>query len=770
MRTLPRLLAALLAAMLIGLVSAAQPVAGSQQPDAPRDPMADLVLSAVELQADAEKGTSIIGEELLPTTPDTVTATFTTQSIEAPIPFNALVPQWSGDAADSIELRVRTGPDGLAWGDWVPVHANHDWMDEGAGEIVGEMVLVPAAGQTHRFVQIQVIFAPTDLTALLEELTPETVEASPTLRQLRLTFLDTTGGPTAGELIDLQQELDEQQGLLPESSDAYPKPFVVSRAAWCQHADCNRTDGLEYRTVSHLIVHHTVSNNSSTDWPAVVRAIWNFHTYGRGWGDIGYNYLVDPNGVIYEGHRGGDDVIGTHASGANAGSMAASLLGNFTAAPTGIRPPQPMLNSLVELLAWKADQRDINVFDASDTLPNIDWGLPHLMGHRDVYGTTECPGDQAHLLIPWLRDQIAGKLGQTDPFIYADNNTPAFTKSSSGNWFVPIYLCGFNNHAWYTWTTTGSGDQWGEWRPNVPAAGRYRIDVYAPYCRTGRNETTSATYTIRHADGTSTRTVNQQARVGLWTTLGEYNLNAGNGNVIRLTDQAGDNDLGLWFDAIRLLPLSVPPPPPMPTATNVDPPRDIWRNNRNVAFSWQVTEPQQVYFTTLQVATDAAFLNVLVNQSWWGVVTSHTHPFAADYPDLYWRVLLSRQNAPIVSSPPTHFRLDATPPQTAVRSPIYYVPGSGRFAVQWGGSDATAGIARYHIDIRPAGQSWTRWLSDTPLTGADFVPPNPALAYEFRSRGIDAAGNVEPAGNSPDASTATAVALGQTIRVPFIAR
>ena len=447
MRTFTRyflgLAAVLLAATLVTTVTA-------RQDDSARDPMADLVLSADELVVAAEKGTTLLGESLLPTSPDALAATFTTQTIEAPIPFNAVVPQWTGDVGEAIELRVRTSPDGRAWGEWLAVHANYDWMEPGETEIVGEMVLVPAAGQTHRYVQVQVIFNS------VNEATGESFAGTPSLQQLRLTFIDTTGGPTAEELIDLQQQLDEQQGVLPESVDGYPKPFVVSRAAWCTHADCNYTAGLEHYPVSHLIVHHTVSNNSSTDWPAVVRAIWNFHTFGRGWGDIGYNYLIDPNGVIYEGHNGGDDVVGTHASGANKGSMAAALLGTFTAYSPGIRPPQPMLNSLVELLSWKADQRDINVFDASDTLPNINWGLPNLMGHRDVYGTTICPGDQAHLLIPWLRDQIAGRIGLVDPFLYADENTPAFTRSTTGQWFVPPYLCGFNNHAWYSWSVSSA--------------------------------------------------------------------------------------------------------------------------------------------------------------------------------------------------------------------------------------------------------------------------------------------------------------------------
>ncbi len=129
----------------------------------------------------------------------------------------------------------------------------------------------------------------------------------------------------------------------------------------------------------------------------------------------------------------------------------------------------------------------------------------------------------------------------------------------------------------------------------------------------------SATYTIQHAGGTDTRTVSHQANVGLWITLGEYNLNEGNGNVIRLTDLTNDSGLGVWFDALRLLPLdSSPPPPPLPVPTNTDPPAGGWRNNRTVTFAWQITNPEWVEVSTLQVSTDPGFTNVLVNQSWFG--------------------------------------------------------------------------------------------------------------------------------------------------------
>jgi hypothetical protein len=760
MRTLTRLIAAMLTALLAGTVF----TASGLQVATERDPMEDLVISAEDLTADIQKGTTIIGGELAPDLAED--ASFTSQVIESPIPFNAVVPHWMGTNAEAISLQVRTSPDGESWEEWVSVHANHDWMEPGETEVVGEMVLVAEAGITHRFVQVQVLFGDGEAH---EGDTGET----PSLSQLRLTFIDTSEGPSADELIDLQSDLDKDQPLLPEDINAYPKPFVVSRNAWCSHADCTYSDGLEYHPVSHLIVHHTVSNNNSTDWPAVVRAIWNFHTYSRGWGDIGYNYLVDPNGVIYEGHYGGDNVVGTHASGANKGSMAVSLLGTFTAYSPGIRPPQAMLNATADLLAWKADQRDINVFDAS-RMPNLTWGVPHLMGHRDVYGTTECPGDQAHLLIPWLRDQIAAKIGFVDPFLYADEQSTAFTRSTTGNWLVPPYLCGFNNHAWYTWSVNSPSQStnWGEWRPNIPTAGRYRIDVYVPYCRTGRAETGSARYTLTHAGGTSTRTVSHQANVGLWITLGEYNLNQGNGNVVRLTDLTDDNGVGVWFDVIRLLPVSAPPPPPPPPVpTNLDPANNAWKTNRSVTFTWKVDNPETVTITTLQVAADPSFGNlVLVNQSWYGTPTTHTHTFAADFTRLYWRVLLSRTNAPLLSSAPTSFSLDSTAPDSVVASPLFYLPSVGRYVVSWSGTDALAGVDRYHVDFRPAGGAWSRWLTDTRHLSAHFQPPSPNATYEFRSVAVDRAGNVESTTDRADATSVGAVSLSRSSFYPIVPR
>jgi hypothetical protein len=715
--------------------------------------IADVVIGRTDFVAQTAEGMAVTDDGLAQESIVT-SGIFVSQPVEAPIPFNAVVPQWIDDLPETaaLELQIRTSADGRAWGPWYHIHAQPDWMREGEPDTVGEMILVPDADETHRFVQYMI--------------TTEGAGADrPTLRELRFTFIDSTQGPTAESLVARQEALEslaaEDAEGIQATTDGFPKPFVVSRSVWCQHPDCVYTDGLEYSPVTHLIVHHTVSANESTNWAAVVRAIWNFHTYSRGWGDIGYNYLVDPNGVIYEGHLGGDDVVGTHASGANAGSMAVALLGTFGT----YNPPTPMVDSATDLLSWKADQRDIDVFDASDTLPNIDWGLPNLMGHRDVYGTTECPGDQAHALIPQMRERIAQNIGLVNTNIFVDELSPAFSNSNS-NWQVPPWQCGFNLHAFYTWSTQdpAAATYWGEWRPPVPADGRYAIDAYVPYCRTGRAETAGVTYTITHRNGTDKVVVNQNARVGLWIPLGEYDLAAGNSTLVRLTDlSTTDSGLGVWFDALRLRPTTTLP---APGVSNGQPDQDTWLNQRAVTFNWQINNAATVSQTRLQVASDPGFGSLITNQAWPGAVSSAAVTFDGDYPALYWRVILDWSGGAPVTGPASRFQLDATPPESAVNR-LEYVVWSSTFRVQWAGSDALSGITAYNIDFRPEGENWVRWLTNTSHTGANFIAPDPSRVYEFRSQARDAAGNVEPVSDAADLATTQALVLRESLLLPL---
>ena len=85
--------------------------------------------------------------------------------------------------------------------------------------------------------------------------------------------------------------------------------------------------------VRFAIVHHTAGKNgySRSEAAAIVKGIQLFHVQGNGWNDIGYNFLVDRFGTIYEGRFGGVDrnVIGAHALGFNTGSVGIALLGTY---------------------------------------------------------------------------------------------------------------------------------------------------------------------------------------------------------------------------------------------------------------------------------------------------------------------------------------------------------------------------------------------------------------------------------------------------------
>jgi hypothetical protein len=194
------------------------------------------------------------------------------------------------------------------------------------------------------------------------------------------------------------------------SVTAITKPAVVSRTGWGCPDGQGSGWASQYTTVTHLIVHHSATANASSDWAATVRSIWDFHTNDRGWGDIGYNYLVDPNGVIYEGRAGGDNVIGAHFSCQNGGTMGVCMLGTFTS----VSPTAAALTSLKRLLAWKAEQRAINplgtAYHAGTRLT-----LPTISGHRHgnpavpeyACTTTSCPGDNLYGQLPAIRTDVA---------------------------------------------------------------------------------------------------------------------------------------------------------------------------------------------------------------------------------------------------------------------------------------------------------------------------------------------------------------------------
>lgn len=705
-------------------------------------------------------------------------AVYTSEPIPT-ISFNALVTSWEAavpvDTSMTIQVRTRQGSGD--WSDWFYLDTSLDLVEEDDHENLSDMITVPAADVTHNTVQFSVGFGRFD------------VLATPNLSEISFTLIDTTNGPTTSELLARQQELDAASGDKP-SGGSYPRPTVISREVWCTSVDCDYTDGLEYDDASHMIVHHTVSSNSSSDWAATVRAIWAFHTYPasstctscRGWGDIGYNYLIDQTGVIYEGHLNEDydslDVVGTHAGGANSGSMGVSLIGTFTAVDypglPGIAPPEAMKASLVELLSWKADQRDINVYNSDATMPNVYGGRPNLMGHRDAYGTTECPGDQAHVLLPWLRDQVAANIGLVDPYSYVDELSGQFTRSNA-TWLEGSNECGHNGHSYYTFSTTNPANStnWGIWRPEISEFGYYRIEMYVPYCFTGTGETDGATYEISHYNGLNQITLSHEQGIGQWNHLGNFVLGSAADEYVYLDDLVTTDDgLGVWFDGLRFVRL----PDPEDNVTLLDPSADIWINGTQIALQWQLTSLNSIESVTVEVGTDPDLTNIIFTETWNTAVTSYTFNYIGDVTPLYWRTTAVFRQADdslnTASSPIGQFKIDREPPTSGLTAVYQTTSNPDRYVLFWTGSDALSSVASYTIDYRPVGSStWTTLQANIAATSSPFNAPEAGQQYEFRLRATDVAGNSQPDSTPPDPlGTQQAILLSHAIMLPMITR
>ena len=191
-------------------------------------------------------------------------------------------------------------------------------------------------------------------------------------------------------------------------------PAIVPRTDWQADEKIVRAHPLVAPALKLAVVHHTAGTNSYTPAQAasIVRGIEVYHVKGNGWNDIGYNFLVDRYGTVYEGRGGGmtRNVIGAHALGFNTGTVGVALIGNFQNAT----PPAAMQTALAALLAWRLDVAHI---DPLSTVAYTSGGngkfragkvvtLRAISGHRDT-GPSECPGNVAYSLIPAIAHRVA---------------------------------------------------------------------------------------------------------------------------------------------------------------------------------------------------------------------------------------------------------------------------------------------------------------------------------------------------------------------------
>lgn len=294
-----------------------------------------------------------------------------------PVPVDDVVmvgATWPGDGERTIQLRTRTGATWTAWND---LEVGDDGPDDDSPE-----------GRRER---------PATEPVWVGEVDAVQVRATSTGRgapDVELRGVRIGGGDGLG--FQPLEARTSAGAALAATSD----PGIIPRGSWDPKGDCAPRESPSYSSdVRFAVVHHTAGSNSYTSDQAddVVRATCLYHRNTRGWNDVGYNFLVDRYGRVYEGRAGGtrEAVLGAHVKGFNGGATGVSMMGDFTS----VDPPAVMVQAMDRLLAWKLDLHHV---DPNGTTKEIAGGgslwptgqlveIPTLFTHGQL-NSTGCPG------------------------------------------------------------------------------------------------------------------------------------------------------------------------------------------------------------------------------------------------------------------------------------------------------------------------------------------------------------------------------------------
>jgi hypothetical protein len=233
-----------------------------------------------------------------------------------------------------------------------------------------------------------------------------------------------------------------------------PVPFM-SRAAWGADESWRFINGAESWPPEHwpvqaLTVHHS-GFAASSDPADTVRTIYKWQALtpaqggNQGWGDIGYNLLIDANGVVYEGRHSGSSypifgstdrlmTTGAHVLYFNTGNIGVCLLGDLNDTPA----TQAAQDSLVTVLAYLAavsgvnPQGSVNYYNpvARPDGTHSAGTYPGLAGHRN-WAATECPGNAEYPLLGSIRQQVAAAMPAAPRPSPTQTGTPSTSPSPS---------------------------------------------------------------------------------------------------------------------------------------------------------------------------------------------------------------------------------------------------------------------------------------------------------------------------------------------------
>ncbi len=322
------------------------------------------------------------------------TLTPTVASVELASPADLVGIEWQGSAKENISLRFR-GRNGR-WSSWVEAGTSGHGPD--------------VRPQTDRQVGEPIWTGGT---------TSVQIRAATRVSDAKLHLVNVNGTAEAGRDGWTAAPLALTASLplaAPELSAGAGQPPIIARKAWARGMAPPKV-APEYGAMEMAFVHHTENANgyAAGEVPAMLRAIYVFHRYVNGWNDIGYNFVVDLYGRVFEARAGGIDepVVGAQAGGYNLFSTGIAVLGTFSSVPIS----KAAHETLEKLLAWKLSLHGVpaqgrvtvkvNPAGASySRFPaNARVSLPHIAGHRDG-DATDCPGDVLYGGLPGIRTGV----------------------------------------------------------------------------------------------------------------------------------------------------------------------------------------------------------------------------------------------------------------------------------------------------------------------------------------------------------------------------
>jgi len=257
------------------------------------------------------------------------------------------------------------------------------------------------------------------------------VDSSANLKNIKLIYL----GESSGSNFKKRNIFD----FLFSKAQAADSLEIIPRSEWGADEDW-RFSGSDkeiwpasYQRPEKFVIHHTAGSTGGDNPAAAVRGVYYWHSTVLGWGDIGYNYLIDQNGNIYEGRYGGDGVIGAHVyrtkicarfrfggeqyeADFNKGTIGIAVLGNYE---DGLTLNSKVKNALADLIAVKGKEFGIEPKGEGYMIDNT---YPHIVGHKDL-DCTACPGTNLYQKLGTIRDLAQKKYdvlnGIADPIIKA---------------------------------------------------------------------------------------------------------------------------------------------------------------------------------------------------------------------------------------------------------------------------------------------------------------------------------------------------------------